>query len=349
MMISQQTKTTTADISIGSFTLASGAVLEDVTLRYERVGPSDAPVILVCHALTGNHLTVGTEAEPGWWSGLIGPGKTIDTAHYQVITFNVLGGCSGSTGPASLQPNGKPYRSNFPSVTIRDMVRAQHEALQKLNIQHIDTVIGGSLGGMQTLEWGLLFPEAVNKLIVLAATPALSDYGIAFNHIAAAAIQNDPSWNNGYYLPNQQPNGLEIARMIGMVTYRSAELFSARFNRDKTGDAYAISSYLNYQGEKLADRFDANSYLCLLDAMNHHDIGAGRESCNKALASLQLPVLTISYEKDLIYHPETIKDFSSVLPHATYHHVNTIFGHDGFLTEYDKWAGYIEQFLQFDI
>src|SRR5699024_1561360 len=180
------------EISFGPLPLTSGGELADVTLSYELVGPRDAPVILVCHALTGNHHTVGNTEQLGWWSGLIGPGKYIDTKKYQVLTFNVLGGCDRSTGPTSKIPGTEtPYPADFPVLTIRDMVHAQYMALEKMEISTIKAIIGGSLGGMQVMEWGLLYPSLVEKLIIIAATPVFSSYCIAYNHIADNSLQQD--------------------------------------------------------------------------------------------------------------------------------------------------------------
>jgi homoserine O-acetyltransferase/O-succinyltransferase len=334
------------EVSIGPLQLESGYFLPEVSLTYERVGPQDAPIILVCHALTGNHLTVGCPELPGWWNGLIGPNQYIDTAKYQVITFNVLGGCNGSTGPLSINPiTEEPYRASFPTITIRDMVHAQFAALQQLDIKEVYAVVGGSLGGMQALEWGLLYPDLLNKLIILAATPTLSDYGIAYNHIAKQAITNDPLWLDGYYQSSSEIRGLEIARMIGMVTYRSSDLFSERFNRKETESGYSVTSYLDYQGEKLSNRFEANSYLGLLEAMNTHDIGRERGGWEEACKQYTCSILALSFEHDLIYEPKIIKDFSSHLANCSYQHIETLFGHDGFLTEYHKWGSIIEDFL----
>ncbi|WP_342665460.1 homoserine O-acetyltransferase MetX [Paucisalibacillus globulus] len=336
----------TATITIGPLLLENGEVLSSVEMQYERIGPENSPVILVCHALTGNHQAVGSKKEPGWWSGLIGEHHAINTITYQVITFNVLGGCHGSTGPQSINPEtNRLYRMDFPTITIRDMVQAQFLALQKLNIQKLYAVIGGSLGGMQALEWGLLYPENIERLILLAVTPTLSDYGIAFNHIAEQAIKQDPSWRNGHYQSSQHVQGLAIARMIGMVTYRSSELFSERFGRRVSDKGFAVHSYLDYQGEKLLKRFEPNSYLYLLQAMNSHDIGRGRGGWQEACKSYACPILMISYEHDLIYESKTITEFAKNTPNCTYHHVQTKFGHDGFLTEFEKWDWMVKDFL----
>ncbi|WP_343042460.1 homoserine O-acetyltransferase MetX [Ornithinibacillus caprae] len=344
--LQHQIKRNIGEVAIGPLLLSSGVTLDNVTLSYEIIGAPSNPTVLVCHALTGNQFAVGTTEEPGWWSGLIGSNQYIDTNQYQLITFNVLGGCHGSTGPNSINPNtGEPYRNDFPDITIRDMVHAQNKALAKLNISTVDIIIGGSLGGMQVMEWGLLYPDFMKKLIILAATPSLSDYGIAFNHIAETVVKHDANWNNGHYDTDSPIIGLEIARMIGMVTYRSPELFSDRFKREQIDQSFSVSSYLDYQGKKLATRFDPNSYLTLLRAMNSHDIGTNRGGWRKASTLLNQPILLLSFDNDLIYTPATIQHFADSLANCTYHHVKNIFGHDGFLTEYEKWGPLIQDFL----
>ncbi|UOQ45214.1 homoserine O-acetyltransferase [Halobacillus salinarum] len=338
-------KQSSAAISIGAFTFECGETLEDVVLAYERSGPADAPVLLICHALTGNQFAVGTKDEPGWWAGLIGDDCPLDTTDYQIITFNVLGGCHGSTGPASKRKvSGQTYRLEFPPVTIRDMVHAQYRALQVLGFTQVHAVLGGSLGGMQTLEWGLLYPDFMKQLYVLAATPSLSDYGIAFNHIGAKAIKDDPAWNNGNYASNQQLHGFALARMAGMVTYRSGPLFQKRFDRSRSEPlSYNIQSYLDYQGEKIKDRFDANSYLYLLEAMNHHDIGRGRGGWKKASSQFKAQLHTISFQHDLLYPRELMEGFINEVPGSKHFHVETDYGHDGFLVEFSQWGGWVGQ------
>lgn len=325
-------------VSIGSLTLDSTEVLNDVELAYERHGNEEAPVVLVCHALTGDQYAIGTEDNPGWWAGLIGPGKPVDTTVFQVITFNVLGGCHGSTGPLSTNPEtGNPYRADFPALTIRDMVRAEYYALKKLGIQHLAGVIGGSLGGMKTLEWGNLYPEFVDAILPLAVTPHYSDYGVAFNHIGILAIENDREFKGGNYENSALLKGFEVARMAGMVTYRSGTMFNQRFGRTGDGVEFNVQSYLNYQGKKLAGRFDANSYVILLKAMNTHDIQE---------AVLNIPVFSLSFTHDLLYPNELMIPWLEKQRAASWQIVETDFGHDGFLVEFEKWGGFIEKKLK---
>lgn len=325
-------------VSIGSLTLDSTKIIDNVELAYERHGDEKSPAVLVCHALTGDQYAVGTDENPGWWAGLIGPGKPVDTTVFQVITFNVLGGCHGSTGPLSVNPaTGAPYRADFPTLTIRDMVRAEHHALKELGINHLVGVIGGSLGGMKTLEWGKLYPEFVDAILPLAVTPYYSDYGVAFNHIGILAIENDREFNNGNYEDSSLLKGFEVARMAGMVTYRSGNMFNQRFGRTNDGDEFNVQSYLNHQGKKLADRFDANSYVLLLKAMNTHDIQD---------AELDVPVHSLSFTHDLLYPSELMIPWLEKQRAAQWEIIETDFGHDGFLVEFEKWSGLVREFLQ---
>lgn len=324
-------------VSIGSLTLESTEVLHDVELAYERCGKEGAPAILVCHALTGDQFAVGTAENPGWWSGLIGPGKAVDTDVFQVITFNVLGGCHGSTGPTSINPEtGEPYRASFPLLTIRDMVRAEYAALKELGITHLTAVLGGSLGGMKALEWGHLYPDFVDGILPLAVTPAYSDYGVAFNWIGIQSIENDVLFEGGNYADSSDLKGFELARMAAMVTYRSGNLFDQRFRRSTKEGQFQVESYLDYQGQKLAKRFDANSYLTLLKAMNTHDVS--REK-------IDVEIFTLSFTYDLLYPSEQMIPWLKSMPNASWEIIETQFGHDGFLVEFEKWGEYIQKKL----
>ncbi|WP_456277779.1 homoserine O-acetyltransferase MetX [Bacillus sp. AK128] len=354
--VKEDVMTEYGEIQLGAFTTELGITIPDVQIAYERVGPKTAPVIIVCHALTGNQYTVGTADQPGWWSGLIGEGKYVDTTKWQVFTMNVLGGCNGSTGPLSLNPEGKPYRASFPFVSVRDIVRSQYIALNSLGINRVHAIIGGSLGGMQVLEWGVLYPEFAQLLFPLATSPYLSDFGMAYNSIARYAITNDPNWNDGEYDENPEV-GLSIARMIGMISYRSPELFNSRFSREARegfGEhhqekSYQVDSYLTYQGEKFLKRFDANSYLYLLKVMDHHDIGRERGDWKMAIKAIHSKIISISYKGDLIYPSEflqgVVAEHQEVHSSSKHYEVSTVFGHDGFLVEFEKWGHLVEEGL----
>ncbi|MBU9722194.1 MULTISPECIES: homoserine O-acetyltransferase MetX [Bacillaceae] len=357
-MITHKIKRSTGTITLPYLKLDSGEELTNVEMAYERAGKGRSDPILVCHALTGNQNTVGTEEEPGWWRGLIDYKGYIDLDKQDVITFNVLGGCNGSTGPTSIK-NQALYGSEFPFITVRDMVRAQREALAVMGISHLTAVIGGSLGGMQALEWAVMYPELVDNLIVLAATDHLSDYGVAYNAIARKAIIEDPNWNDGHYTKDHFPSqGLSLARMIGLLTYRSDTLFNQRFHRgekDSWGNdhkevAYQVESYLLYQGEKFTKRFDPNSYLYLLKAMDHHDLEASRGPLPSVLSRFNKTVQLIGFQGDLLYPPEEMerlsKAWANVGTDVSFHKVETVYGHDGFLTEYDKWGKLVSEAIE---
>lgn len=338
----------TGVIAIGQLTLESGLVLNQAHLSYEWAKKEDAPTVLVCHALTGNERAIGDQEQKGWWHGLIGQGKSIDTEKYAVITFNVLGGCSGSTGPTTLNPKtGEAYKTNFPEITIRDMVRAEKKALIALGIEHLHTIIGGSLGGMRVLEWGIMYPDAMDLLVPIAVTPSLSAYGIAFNYIGLHAIETDEGYKNGQYKQASTIKGFETARIAGMLTYRSDQLFNGRFARNTSDKGhYEVESYLHHMGKKIANHFDPNSYCTLLRALNTHDIGRGRGGITEAAKGIQAKVVLLGFTHDLIYPPETIRSFADVVPNASFCLINTKYGHDGFLTEFDKWGFLIKQFME---
>ncbi|MCT2536064.1 homoserine O-acetyltransferase [Aquibacillus koreensis] len=360
MNVKVATRRESGIINIGDLELESGKVLSDVQLAYERVGSTDLPVILVCHALTGTQYCVGSEDAPGYWANLINHGGAVDLDKFQVISFNVIGGCHGSTGPLSINPEtGKAYQTTFPFVTIRDIVKAQYLALKKFDIDHLKAVIGGSLGGMQVLEWGISYPEMMDGLFPIAVTPYLNDYAIAFNNIARLAILQDPKWNNGNYAADDIPeHGLSLARMVGMITYRSSDLFNERFGRELRGPvgvaheeiAYEIESYLDYQGKKLTKRFDANSYLYLLKAMDTHDVGRERDGMEEAAKRIEKPLYAIGYAGDLLFPTKDLEQFVELIQQtgkvASFDFVPTQFGHDGFLVEFEKWGHLIKDRLE---
>lgn len=352
---------TTKSEYIGPLTLESGAVLEDVEIAYETFGtlsPAKDNTIWVCHALTGDAHAAG-EYPPGWWSNLIGPGRYINTDRFFVVCSNVLGGCGGSTGPASLNPaNDRPYGLRFPTVTVRDMVNAQHGLMERLGIEKLYAVIGGSMGGMQVLEWAVMYPDQVERIIPMATSSRLSAMAIAYNDVGRQAIFADPQWLGGDYYPGLGPvQGFSIARMVGMITYRTQELYDSRFGRKlregheitQFDSTFQVESYLRYQGEKLVQRFDANSYLYLLKAMDSHDLSRGRGGMESALARIQAKILMIGIRDDLLYpmnHIEGVVERLNVLgKQVVLKELQSPFGHDAFLVEFDEIGPDVQTFL----
>jgi homoserine O-acetyltransferase len=345
---------------IGALVLESGEELPEVEVAYEMAGNLTVEkdnVIVVCHALTGDTHSVGDERSPGWWDGLIGPGAYIDTRRYAVITMNALGGCSGSTGPSSPHPvTGTPYGSRFPQVTIRDMVKAQYTCLKQMGIDHVKAVIGGSMGGMQVLEWAVMYPGFMDACIPIATGATLSSLSMAYNEIGRRAIMQDPMWQGGDYYPDPGPlQGLSIARMVGMVTYRTEALFERRFRKPEEENLQEnpqamVESYLRYQGEKLVKRFDANSYLLFLSAMDGHDLGRGRGGIEKAVDRIRARILTIGITEDLYFPVRQQRSFHQLCLNkgkkAFYHEFSSYYGHDAFLVEYEQFGPKIRQFLE---
>lgn len=353
----------------GEFVLASSERLSPIVVAYETYGqlsPDRDNAILILHALTGDAHAAGksTEADrvPGWWDPLIGPGRAFDTDRYYVICTNVLGGCYGTTGPGSQDPStGKPYGMRFPLVTIRDMVRVQRELLRHLGVEQLVTVSGGSMGGMQALEWAVTFPEMLRSAIPVAAPGRLSAQGIAYNEVQRLAITQDPDWQQGDYYPGPGPaRGLGLARMIGTITYKSDVSWSFKFGRTFAGrrDAdryrwsgeFEVENYLHYQGRKLVTRFDANTYLYLTRAMDLHDVSQGYPAYEDALARARVPVLMVGISSDFLYPTYQQKEIVEIrqrlgLP-AYYAEIDSPFGHDAFLIEFAQLERIIEDFLE---
>lgn len=354
------------------FSLEGGASLSNVTVAYETWGTlnSDASnAILVCHAWTGDSHVTGPASEghptPGWWEGVVGRGHAVDTDKYFVVCANVLGGCQGSTGPASMHPDdGKPYGLRFPVVTIRDMVRAQASLADALGIRSWRAVIGGSMGGMQALEWAIMFPNRVRALAAIATSAAASAQQIAWSSIGRRALLMDPGYNEGDYY-NAAPDagpwyGLAIARMVAQVTFRTDTRFTEKFGRqlsDSSLDAhgidlfsrFSVEGYLDHHGDKLVRRFDANSYLYIGKAMDLHDIGRSRGGVDQALARITAPTLTLSIDSDILYPPyqqefihQHLREKDSRTRHAT---IESGEGHDGFLVETAPVSLKLSQFL----
>lgn len=353
------------------FTLEGGGSLNDVTIAYETWGTLDADAsnaVLVCHALTGDSHAAGRSGPahpaPGWWDDLIGPGRAIDTERYFVVCANVLGGCQGSTGPASVDPaTGRPYGSAFPTVTVRDMVRAQKVLTDELGIGPWLAVMGGSMGGMQVLEWAIMFPERVRGIVPIATCAATTAQQIAYSAVERRAIAFDPGWRGGDYYdapPGEGPHrGLALAREIAQITYRTDEVFEERFDRAELDpiesgmglwQRFDVEGYLDHHGTKLARRFDANSYLSLSKAMDLHDVGRGRQSTRAALARVQARALTMAITSDVLYWPRQQEAICDALraggarcDHVT---IDSPHGHDGFLLEPVQVGEALHAFLE---
>lgn len=362
--------------------LDSGLLTEPV-IAYESYGTLNedgSNAILVCHALTGSAHAgslFDEHGEPdgpaGWWDPLIGPGRALDTDLYFVVCANILGSCYGSSGPASLDPEtGTPYGIRFPAITVRDMVRAQRLLLDQLGVRRLVSVAGGSLGGFQVLEWAALYPEMVRSIVPIATALAHSAWCIAFNQVARAAIRLDPIFMNGDYPPGAGPaSGLGLARQIAMISYRSDQSFDARFDRRLapgtarpnplewrttgnetlvTGGDFEVAHYLQYQGAKLVERFDANCYVTITEAMDRHDVGMGRGSASLALAPFRGPVLSMGIDSDVLYPTSEQRRITDLFVAngnvARYCEIHSPHGHDAFLMEWDAMAAEIGPFLR---
>ncbi len=349
------------------FALEWGGALSGVRVAYETWGELDGDAsnaVLICHALTGDSHAAGSSnpSHPtaGWWNEMIGPGKAIDTDRYFVVCSNVLGGCQGTTGPADVDPvSGRRYGPRFPVVTIRDMVRIQARLADHLGIGGWLAVAGGSMGGMQVLEWAVMYPHRVRSILPLATCAAASAQQIAWSAVGRLAIANDPNWHGGDYYDSEEGPwlGLALAREVAQVTYRSPESFDRRFGRrlldsitnfDLWG-RFQIESYLDHHGQKLVRRFDANSYVVLNRAMDLHDLGRGRGGVADALGRINVPTLTASISSDRLYEPIQQSELHSLISAAggdcqlVMCHSDE--GHDGFLLEHELLHKPVAAFL----
>ncbi len=351
------------------FTLQCGEKLNNITIAYETFGTLDKNknnVILVCHALTGDSHAAGfykeTDEKPGWWDIVIGPGKAIDTDKYFVVCSNIIGGCMGSTGPSSTIPGKtKPYNMDFPVITVSDMVICQKKLMDHLNIKQLLSVIGGSLGGMQAMEWSVKYPDMVKSVIPLATTMKHSALAIAFNEVARHAIKSDPKWNNGNYTDTKRPDtGLSVARMIGHITYLSDESMREKFGRklqDKKdlsftfAPQFQVESYLKYQGEKFVERFDANSFLYITKATDYFDLEMqyGKGSSVKAFSKTKAKFLVVSYSSDWLYPTYESKAIVKALKKnrldVSFCEIESNLGHDAFLLYDNSLNKMIKGFL----
>jgi homoserine O-acetyltransferase len=351
-------------VDIGSLTLESGVVLDDVRIAVQRWGGLSSErdnVVVVLHALTGDSHITGpagpAHPTPGWWDGVAGPGAPIDTERWCALATNVLGGCRGSTGPSSLAPDGKPWGSRFPAITVRDQVNADLAALSALGITAVAAVVGGSMGGARALEWIVGHPDTIRAALVLAVGARATADQIGTQSTQVAAIKADPNWQNGdYHGTGRTPDaGIEIARRFAHLTYRGEAELDDRFANDAqgiedptNGGRYAVQSYLEHQGAKLARRFDAGTYVSLTDALSSHDVGRGRGGVAAALQRVKVPVIVGGITSDRLYPLRLQQELADLLPTCTgLNVVDSSFGHDGFLVETDAVYELIRQTLEF--
>jgi homoserine O-acetyltransferase/O-succinyltransferase len=351
-----------------SLVLERGAAFGPVTIRYETYGKLDDTrenAILLLHAFSGDAHAAGyldpEDLHPGWWDAMVGPGRAFDTDKYYVICSNVLGGCQGSTGPGSIDPqSNKPYGLSFPVVTMEDMVNAQYQLISHLGIERLLAVAGGSMGGMQALQWAVSYPDSVAGVIVVASTARLSAQGIAFNAVGRNAIMSDPLWNNGDYYGREAPaRGLSIARMIGHITYLSDAGMHERFGRrlqERAGfgfdfnDQFEVESYLEHKGGSFVDRFDANTYIYLSKAIDYFDLGGKYGSLDAAFAGCRSKFLVVSFTSDWLYPSYQSKEMVVALMRGgkdvSYVELDCPFGHDSFLLETERQGPMISSFLE---
>ena len=351
------------------FALEGGGVLRDVTLAYETWGTLDddaGNAVLVCHALTGDSHAAGPLAPghptAGWWDGLIGPGKALDTDRWFVVCVNVLGGCQGTTGPASPHPDdGRPWASRFPVVSVRDWVRSQAILADYLGVRRWHSVVGGSMGGMQALEWALMYPERVASVVPIATALAASAQQIAWWSTGRRIIRMDPRWRGGEYYdaaPGDGPHeSLSVARMVSQITFRSDDVFTRRFGREvvepidgfSLWQRFEVERYLEHQGDNFVGRFDANSYLLLTKAMDLHDVGRGRGGARSAMRRLQAPLLAIGVASDILYplyqSQEIVAAARQAGVAARSVELDSPHGHDAFLIEHDQVGVPLAAFL----
>ncbi len=348
--------------------LDCGRELRQVNLRYETVGtlaPDGSNAVLITHALSGDAHVCGRhtpeDPKPGWWDEMVGPGRAIDTDKYFVVCSNVLGSCAGSTGPRSVNPDtGNPYNLDFPVITIRDMVRAQHELMKHLGIRKFLSVVGGSMGGMQAMEWAINYPDQVDSVIPIATTSQLSPQSIAFDWVGREAIKNDPNWNDGNYSADHVPEGgLATARMLAHITYLSDESMSRKFGRElQDTDSYsfdfrrdfAVESYLEHQGRRFVERFDANSYFYITRAMDYFDLAArAGGDLARAFAGTRAAFLVVSFSSDWLFPTaESRKIVRALLRNrlnVSFCEIQSAYGHDAFLLEADVLGPMLRDFL----
>ncbi|CEP37863.1 MULTISPECIES: homoserine O-succinyltransferase MetX [unclassified Halomonas] len=348
--------------------LACGKVLPAYELIYETYGTLNAErnnAVLICHALSGHHHAAGYHSEedrkPGWWDAHIGPGKAIDTNRFFVVSLNNLGGCHGSTGPVSHNPEtGRQWGPEFPMVTVSDWVASQARLADHLGIERWAAAVGGSLGGMQVMQWTMTYPERVANAVVIAATPRLSAQNIAFNEVARQAIRSDPEFFDGWYAEHDTvpKRGLKLARMVGHITYLSEDAMGSKFGRDLRSDdlnfgfdvEFQVESYLRYQGDTFSTAFDANTYLLMTKALDYFDPSAthGGDLAN-ALAPAQCPFLIVSFTTDWRFPPSRSRELVDALTRAgksvSYANIESPHGHDAFLLSAPRYDAIFSAFM----
>ena len=346
--------------------LDCGRSLRGVNIRYETYGTLNADksnAILVEHALTGDAHLAGfhsdTDRKPGWWDAQVGPGRPFDTDKYFIICSNILGGCSGSTGPSSIDPEtGEPYRMNFPVITIADMVKAQKRLIDHLGIKKLLCVVGGSMGGMLACQWPILYPETVGSVAAIATAIQITAQSIAFNWVGREAIMADPGWNHGNYT-EQPEKGLAIARMLAHITYLSDESMSSKFGRAlqstsdysfNFGSDFRVESYLNHQGNSFVERFDANSYLYITRAIDYFDVSVKTNGdFRKAFEPVKCPFLVVSFSSDWLFPEYQSRTLTEILLEngndVTFCNIQSGYGHDAFLLEYETLGKLMSGFL----
>jgi homoserine O-acetyltransferase len=362
-----RTKHVTFDQPGQELGLEGGGALAPFTLAYEVYGTLSKAkdnAILVTHALSGDAHVAGrhsaNDRRAGWWDMLIGPGKALDTREYFVICSNVIGGCGGSTGLASENPGtGRPFGTGFPVVTIADMVDAQAMLLDHLGIQKLLAAVGGSMGGMQVLEWTISHPDRVHLAVPMATAARQPAQAIAFNEVGRQAIMADPDWRGGHYYDGRSPaRGLALARMIGHITYLSDEAMQEKFGRRLRdihdysftfSPDFEVESYLRHQGLAFTDRFDANTYLYITRALDYFDLTRRRRSLVEAFRDVKARYLVLAFSSDWLHPPYQLKEIVSALrathKHVSYYEVETRYGHDAFLLEREKMEGIVAAFL----
>ena len=331
--------------------LLLGGQLDHIDVAYQTYGELNAEksnAVLICHALTGDAepYFAKEQHQEGWWQNFMGDGLALDTSRYFFICSNVLGGCKGTTGPASLNPKtNRPYGSQFPSVMVQDLIKVQKALLDTLEIPHLHAIIGGSFGGMQATQWAIDYPDFVSNVVNLCSSLSFSAEAIGFNHVMRQAVINDPHFNNGDYYDGEKPEkGLAIARMLGMLTYRTDIQLNKAFGRatkaegNLQGDYFQVESYLSYQGQKFLARFDANSYLHLLRALDLYDPSIGYADLKTALSRIKAAYTLVAVENDQLFKLSELRKSKQLLEQSgvrlTYHEFASDYGHDAFLVDY---------------